>query len=86
MVFGALKLVELPVPEPEGPGRHALIALGAGAALHAFELSKTPPPPVRPMFQRGRIDHFALHVADAQTFERLREDLLARGVTDGVGH
>jgi catechol 2,3-dioxygenase-like lactoylglutathione lyase family enzyme len=83
-VFGARKLVELPVPEPEGPGRHALIALGAGATLHAFELSKTPPPPARPMFQRGRIDHFPLHVADAETFERLRQDLLALGVTDGA--
>jgi catechol 2,3-dioxygenase-like lactoylglutathione lyase family enzyme len=36
------------------------------------------------MFERGRIDHFALHVADAQTFARLREDLLARGATDGT--
>lgn len=27
-VFGARKLMELSVPEPEGPGRHALITLG----------------------------------------------------------
>jgi catechol 2,3-dioxygenase-like lactoylglutathione lyase family enzyme len=40
-VFGARKLMELPVPEPEGPGRHALITLGAGATLHPFELSRT---------------------------------------------
>jgi catechol 2,3-dioxygenase-like lactoylglutathione lyase family enzyme len=79
--FGARKLVELPVPPPEGPGRHALIAVGAGATLHAFELEKTPPPPVRPMFERGRIDHFALHVADVA---QLREELLARGATDGA--
>jgi catechol 2,3-dioxygenase-like lactoylglutathione lyase family enzyme len=27
-VLGARKLMELSVPEPEGPGRHALITLG----------------------------------------------------------
>ena len=71
-LFGAGKLLELPIPEPEGPGRHALIAVGAGATLHVFELAKVPPPVERPMFQRGRIDHFALNVANAETFERLR--------------
>lgn len=35
------------------------------------------------MFQRGRIDHFALNVADADTFAQLRDELLARGLTDG---
>ncbi len=34
------------------------------------------------MFQRGRIDHFALNVADADTFAQLRDELLARGLTD----
>ena len=82
-VFGARKLMELPVPEPEGPGRHALITLGAGATLHPFELSRTQPPPASPMFQRGRIDHFALNVANANTFAELRDELLARDLTDG---
>ena len=82
-VFGARKLVELPVPEPDGPGRHALIAIGAGAALHAFELSRTQPPRAQPMFGRGRIDHFALQAADPEMFERLRAVLIARSVTDG---
>ena len=36
------------------------------------------------MFQRGRIDHFALNVADAETFERLRSDLVQRGASDGT--
>ena len=83
-VFGASTVVELPIPEPEGPGRHALISVGSGATLHAFEFAKIPAPPERPMFERGRIDHFALNVADAQTFERLRSDLAERGVSDGV--
>jgi catechol 2,3-dioxygenase-like lactoylglutathione lyase family enzyme len=83
-VFGATKVVDLPIPEPEGPGRHALIAIGAGASLHAFEFSRIEPPPAAPMFQRGRIDHFALNVRDAETFEQLRTNLLARGTTDGT--
>jgi catechol 2,3-dioxygenase-like lactoylglutathione lyase family enzyme len=83
-VFGARKLMQLPVPRPDGPGRHALIGIGAGAALHPFELSRTAPPPAQPMFQLGRIDHFALQVADAETFEQLRTTLLARGATDGT--
>jgi catechol 2,3-dioxygenase-like lactoylglutathione lyase family enzyme len=83
-VFGATKVVELPIPEPEGPGRHALISIGGGASLHAFEFAKIATPPERPMFERGRIDHFALNVADADTFERLRFDLVELGVSDGI--
>ena len=82
-VFGARKVVELAVPEPEGPGRHALIAVGGSAALHAFELEMQQTPDPAPMFSRGRIDHFALHVADAETFDRLRSVLVERGATDG---
>ena len=83
-LFGARKVLELPIPEPEGPGRHALIAVGAGATLHVFEFANIPPPPERPMLQRGRIDHFALNVPDAETFEKLRAALVAAGSSDGV--
>jgi catechol 2,3-dioxygenase-like lactoylglutathione lyase family enzyme len=83
-VFGVAKVVDLPIPEPEGPGRHALIAIGAGASLHAFEFSRMAPPPAAPMFERGRIDHFALNAPDAETFEQFRTKLLARGITDGT--
>lgn len=41
-------------------------------------------PTARPMLERGRIDHFALGAVDAETFERLRADLVARGHTDGA--
>ena len=83
-VFGAAKVLDLPIPEPEGPGRHALISIGAGASLHAFEFSRIAPPSAAPMFQRGRIDHFALNVPDPETFEQLRTKLVARGSTDGT--
>jgi len=72
------------VPEPDGPGRHALIGIGGGAALHAFELARAALQSAQPMLERGRVDHFALHVADRETFERLRAHLVARGVSDGT--
>jgi catechol 2,3-dioxygenase-like lactoylglutathione lyase family enzyme len=83
-VFGTMRVIELPIPEPEGPGRHALIAIGACATLHVFEFARIKTPTARPMFERGRIDHFALGAADSETFERLRADLVARGCSDGV--
>ncbi|MBV9914905.1 MAG: hypothetical protein JO153_00260 [Solirubrobacterales bacterium] len=72
------------MPEPDGPGRHALIGIGGGAALHAFELARAALQSAQPMLERGRVDHFALHVADRETFERLRAHLVARGVSDGT--
>jgi catechol 2,3-dioxygenase-like lactoylglutathione lyase family enzyme len=83
-LFGAKTVVELPIPEPEGPGRHALISIGRGATLHAFEFTNIPTPPQRPMFERGRIDHFALNAADAEAFDRLRAELVERGSSDGI--
>lgn len=80
-VFGARRIVELPVPEHDG--RHALIEIGGGATLHPFELPRIGPPQPQPMFARGRTDHFALNAPDVETFEALRSRLLERGVTDG---
>ena len=83
-VFGARKLVELPIAEPQGPGRHALIGIGGRAALHPFEFTGTDLPPPGQMFERGRIDHFALDVPDGDTFDRIRDDLIERGATNGT--
>lgn len=80
-VFGARRIMELPVPKHNG--RHALIEIGRGATLHPFELPRIEPPQPQPMFARGRTDHFALNAPDAETFESLRSRLLERGVTDG---
>jgi catechol 2,3-dioxygenase-like lactoylglutathione lyase family enzyme len=54
------------------------------SSLHAFEFSRIAPPSAAPMSQRGRIDHFALNVPDAETFDQLRTKRLARGSTDGT--
>jgi catechol 2,3-dioxygenase-like lactoylglutathione lyase family enzyme len=83
-LFGARKLDELPLPEPDGPGRHALIGIGGRAVIHAFELQRIDLPAAPPMFDRGRLDHFALQAPDTETFEPLRAKLLARGASDGA--
>jgi catechol 2,3-dioxygenase-like lactoylglutathione lyase family enzyme len=82
-VFEAHKLMELPVPQLNG--RHALIDVGGGTVLHPFEIPGSGQPgPGQPMFGRGRLDHFALQAPDNETFESLRERLVARGVSDGA--
>ena len=72
------------VLEEEGL-RHAMIDLGAGAALHPFEIPGNHHGlGVDSPFDRGHLDHLALNVADAATFEELRRRLVEAGATDGT--
>jgi catechol 2,3-dioxygenase-like lactoylglutathione lyase family enzyme len=66
--------------------RDAVVDLGAGSALHPFQL-----PEINihargsaEMFNRGHLDHVALNVTDSETFEELRRRLVERGATDGM--
>lgn len=70
----------------EEPGmRHAMIDLGNGAALHPFELDESPHARgTTTIFERGHLDHLALQVTDARTFEELRDRLVAAGASDGT--
>lgn len=65
--------------------RHVMLDLG-GVVLHPFQFpSDHPHATASPeMFDRGHIDHFALNVADADTFEELRRRLVDAGATDGT--
>jgi predicted lactoylglutathione lyase len=36
------------------------------------------------MFQRGRLDHFALNAASEEAFRELRERIVAEGAGDGL--
>jgi catechol 2,3-dioxygenase-like lactoylglutathione lyase family enzyme len=58
-VFGARVTVDL----EEGGLRHAFIEVGPHTVLHPFEVPGVEPPSSQPMFQRGRLDHFALNAA-----------------------
>ncbi len=68
-----------------GPGmRLSMVDLGAGAQLNVFEIDGNEEArAVRPMFERGRIDHIGLHAASLASFDEIRRRLLARGATDG---
>jgi catechol 2,3-dioxygenase-like lactoylglutathione lyase family enzyme len=79
-VFGARVTVDI---EEEGL-RHAFIEVGPHTVLHPFQIPGVRPPGAQPMFQRGRLDHFALNAASEEAFRELRRRVVAAGAGDGV--
>jgi catechol 2,3-dioxygenase-like lactoylglutathione lyase family enzyme len=79
-VFGARVTVDL---EEEGL-RHAFIEVGPHTVLHPFEVPGVEPPGSEPMFQRGRLDHFALNAASFEAFRELQRRVVAEGAGDGM--
>jgi catechol 2,3-dioxygenase-like lactoylglutathione lyase family enzyme len=64
--------------------RHTFIQVGPHTVLHPFQVPGVEPPDPQPMFQRGRLDHFALHATSEAAFHELRRRLMAEGASDGV--
>lgn len=79
-VFDARVKVDL---EEEGL-RHTFIEVGPHTVLHPFQVPGVEPPGQQPMFQRGRLDHFALNAAGEEAFRELRRRLAAEGALDSV--
>jgi catechol 2,3-dioxygenase-like lactoylglutathione lyase family enzyme len=79
-VFGARVTVDL---EEEGL-RHAFIEVGPHTVLHPFQVPGVEPPGSQPMFQRGRLDHFALNAASEDAFGELRRRVVAEGAGEGA--
>ena len=79
-VFEARVTVDL---EEEGL-RHAFIEVGPHTVLHPFQVPGVARPADKPMFQRGRLDHFALNAASEDAFRELRRRVVADGAGDGV--
>ncbi|MBA3424674.1 MAG: VOC family protein [Rubrobacter sp.] len=69
--------------EEEGV-RHTFIELGPHTVLHPFQIPGIEPPGEEPMFERGRLDHFALNAASEEAFRDLRRRLVAEGANDSV--
>jgi catechol 2,3-dioxygenase-like lactoylglutathione lyase family enzyme len=65
--------------------RHVFIELGPTTVLHPFQILAGPPLPAAPgtMFERGRLDHFAVLAASEQAFRELRRRIEAEGTADG---
>jgi catechol 2,3-dioxygenase-like lactoylglutathione lyase family enzyme len=68
----------------EGPVRLTLIYVGPNSELNVFEIDGNDEASRQtPMFGRGRIDHLALQAGSIESFETIRDRLVARGSTDG---
>lgn len=79
-IFEARVTVNL---EEEGL-RHTFIEVGPHTVLHPFQVPGVEPPGHQPMFQRGRLDHFALNATSEEAFCELRRRIVAEGAGDGV--
>jgi catechol 2,3-dioxygenase-like lactoylglutathione lyase family enzyme len=78
-IFEAKLLVDI---EEDGL-RHAFIEIGHNTVLHPFQIPNIQPPASQPMFQRGRLDHFALNAASEDAFIVLYRRLCDEGAVDG---
>ena len=65
--------------------RHLFIEVGPTTVLHPFQFMDGPALPLAPgtMFQRGRLDHFALSAASQEAFGEIRRRLEAEPALDG---
>jgi catechol 2,3-dioxygenase-like lactoylglutathione lyase family enzyme len=65
--------------------RHIFLEVGPHTVLHPFQLPGIKPPSQQPpMFERGRLDHFALNAANQPAFWELRRRLVSEAASDGV--
>jgi catechol 2,3-dioxygenase-like lactoylglutathione lyase family enzyme len=64
--------------------RHTLIEVGRHTYLRPFQVPGVLPPGSQPMFQRGRLDHFALNAASAEAFREIHRRVMAEGRDDCV--
>jgi catechol 2,3-dioxygenase-like lactoylglutathione lyase family enzyme len=65
--------------------RHVFREVGATSVLHPFQILGGPTLPSAPgtMFQRGRLDHFALSAPSEEAFREIRRRLESEGAADG---
>ena len=80
-VLGARKTLDM----TEEGVRHVFLEVGPATVLHPFELIDGPAPPDAPgtMFDRGRLDHFALRASSEEAFVEIRRRVEAEGSADG---
>jgi catechol 2,3-dioxygenase-like lactoylglutathione lyase family enzyme len=63
----------------DGGRRHAFIEIGPHTVLHPFEAPEEDVPGRQPIFERGRLDHFAINAASEEAFLEVRRRLIAEG-------
>jgi catechol 2,3-dioxygenase-like lactoylglutathione lyase family enzyme len=88
-IFGARVLLDVEIPEmvlrsTRGRARHVFIEVGGPSVLHAWQIEGVDPSQFEnEIFNRGRVDHFALSTGTHTGFERLRRRLVAEGASTG---
>jgi len=72
------------VPADVEPGlRMSIVHVGPFSELNVFEIpGNTEADRQTPMFGRGRIDHMALQAESIESFDTIRDRLIARGAAD----
>jgi catechol 2,3-dioxygenase-like lactoylglutathione lyase family enzyme len=72
-------------PHGENTGETmTMIRIGPHTELNVVTIEGNPEPNRQtPMWGRGRLDHFGLQAASAQSFETIRRRLVERGASDG---
>jgi catechol 2,3-dioxygenase-like lactoylglutathione lyase family enzyme len=80
-VFDATRTLDM---KEEGV-RHVFLEIGSTTVLHPFQILEGPPLPPAPgtMFQRGRLDHFALLAPSEEAFREIRRRIESEGAADG---
>lgn len=80
-VFDAEKTLDM----TEEGVRHIFLELGPTTVLHPFQIVDGPALPSAPgtMFQRGRLDHFALLAPCEAVFDEVRRRLESEAALDG---
>lgn len=65
--------------------RHVFLEIGSTTVLHPFQILEGPalPPAPGTMFQRGRLDHFALLAPSEEAFREIRRRIESEGAADG---
>ncbi len=79
-VFEARKTLDL----TEEGVRHLFLEVGPTTVLHPFQFldGRELPPAPGTMFQRGRLDHFALLASSEEGFRQIRRRLESEGAAD----
>jgi catechol 2,3-dioxygenase-like lactoylglutathione lyase family enzyme len=80
-VFDATKTLDL----IEEDVRHVFLEIGPTTVLHPFQIldQHALPPAPGTMFQRGRLDHFALLAPSEDAFREIRGRIESEGAMDG---
>jgi catechol 2,3-dioxygenase-like lactoylglutathione lyase family enzyme len=68
----------------QGDETMTTIRIGPHTELNVFTIEGNPEPDrQKPMWGRGRLDHFGLQAASAEGFETIRQRLVEQGSSDG---